>query len=219
MNKTIQLVNEWGAYEQNHPDADIEEFCRFYLTAQRAQREVGEPFGGGPIPPTTHSFLSKLMGSICRAIGFYFEKAFVVIPEIRQKEDFYFLSNIASKGVCRKTEVIHEQLLGLTTGIDTLNRLLAAELISERPDPTDKRAKLLSLTFKGRDVLQRCYEVSKKVTEMVFCDLSEEDIKLCIQLLRGVETRHSSQIHDMKDKSFEEIYQLMLAQKQHEPPR
>jgi DNA-binding MarR family transcriptional regulator len=210
MNKTVQLVNEWGAYEASHPNASIEEFCRFYLTMQHSKRELGQPFGGGKVPPTSRSFLAKLMGFICRTLEMYFEKAFADIPEIRQKEDFYFLNNIAHKGECRKTEVVYEQLLGLTTGIDTLNRLLAKGLITERPDPADKRAKLLSLTPEGEEVLQRCYKASQKVTEIVFCDLSEEDLLLCIQLLRGVESRHSATIFDMKDKTIDEVVELTL---------
>lgn len=209
MNKTAQLVHEWAAYEENHPEASIEEFCRFYLTVQRSKRETGQSFGGIGIPPTPRSFLAKLMGFISSILGIYFEKAFASIPEIKQKEDFYFLNNIAHKGECRKTEVVYEQLLGLTTGIDTLNRLLAAELIRERPDPTDKRAKLLQLTDKGREVLQLCYAASKKVTEIVFHDLSEEDVRLCIQLLRGVELRHSTMIYDMKDKSIEDVAEIL----------
>lgn len=210
MNKTVQLVNEWANYEAGHPEANIEEFCRYYLTVQHSKRELGQPFGGGGVPPTSQSFLAKLMGFICRTLEIYFEKAFADIPEIRQKEDFYFLNNIAHKGECRKTEVVYEQMLGLTTGIDTLNRLLANELISERPDPGDKRAKLLSLTPKGRDVLHRCYKASQIVTEIVFQDLGEEDLRLCIQLLRGVEARHSAAIFEMKDKTIAEIAELML---------
>lgn len=209
MNKTVELVNEWAAYEAAHPEASIEEFCRFYLTQQRSRREVAPPFGGLGVPPTSRSFLAKLMGFIGSTLGIYFQKAFVNIPEIRQKEDFYFLNNISHKGECRKTEVVYEQMLGLTTGIDTLNRLLAAELISERPDPTDKRAKLLSITPKGQDVLQQCYAASQKVTEIVFHDLSEEDVRLCIQLLRGVETRHSSLVFEVKDLSIDQISDLI----------
>lgn len=211
MNKTVQLVNEWATYEASHPEASIEEFCRFYLTAQRAKLEAAPPFGGSGVPPTPRSFLSKLVGFISSTTGIYFQKAFANIPEIRQKEDFYFLNNIAHKGECRKTEVVYEQLLELTTGIDTLNRLLGAELIQERPDPTDKRAKLLSLTEKGRATLQKCYTAAQKVTKIVFHDLSDEDVLLAIQLLRGVEARHSSIIFQVKDKSIEEISAMLDA--------
>lgn len=44
-------------------------------------------------------------------------------------------------------------LLGLSTGIDILNRLLANALIEERNDPTDKRAKRIKWT-KGDDAIQ-----------------------------------------------------------------
>lgn len=209
MNKTVELVNEWAAYEANHPEAGIEEFCRHYLIRQRAQREHAPPFGGTRVPPTSRSFLSKLLGHISSTVGIYFEKSFADIPEIKQKEDFYFLNAISAKGECRKTEVVYEQLLGMTTGIDTINRLLAAGLITERPDPTDKRAKLVALTPKGQEVLCDCYAIAKKVTEIVFYDLSDEDVDLCIQLLRGIETRHSALIPHIKDLNIEQIGALV----------
>ena len=31
MNKIVSLVNEWDSFEKSHPDAELSEFCRFYL--------------------------------------------------------------------------------------------------------------------------------------------------------------------------------------------
>jgi len=32
-------VNEWAAFEEKHPSADIEDFCRSYLAHRRRQKE------------------------------------------------------------------------------------------------------------------------------------------------------------------------------------
>jgi DNA-binding MarR family transcriptional regulator len=210
MNKTVQLVNEWASFEETHPQANLEEFCRYYLTTQRSKREVGPNFAGGGVPPNPKSHLMKLMGFLSRAAHTYFEKAFEEIPEIRQKEDFFFLNIIGHKEACRKTDVINEQLLGLSTGIDTLNRLLAHELITERANPNDKRAKLLTITDKGQEVLQRCYAVAKKVNEILLHDMTDDDAKLCIQLLRGAEARQSALVLEMRDKPLDEVYEKVI---------
>lgn len=209
MNKTVQLVNEWAAYEQQHSNADLEDFCRYYLTVQRSKREVGPNFAGGGVPPHPKSFLMKLIGFLCRASSVFYEKAFAHIPEIRQKEDFYLLNIILNKDESRKTEVIIAQMLGMTTGIDTLNRLLAAGLIQERPDPTDKRAKLLSITEQGREVLGRCYVAAQKVNDAILYGLSDEDIRLCIQLLREVEARQSALVLELLDQPIEAFFERM----------
>lgn len=210
MNKAVQLLNEWAAYEETHSDASLEEFCRYFLTAHRAKQETPPNFAGGGVPTTPRSFLMKVLGFLCRASQVYYDKAFENIPEVRQKEDFYFLNNISNKKECRKTEVVHEQMLGLTTGIDTLNRLLSAELITERPDPSDGRAKLVSLTFLGHQVLKRCYQAAQRVNEIILNEMPEEDVLLCIQLLRGIEARQSLMVYEMKDKSLEEIYHAVV---------
>lgn len=215
MNKTVQLVNEWGAFEQAHPHAEIEDFCRYFLTAQRAKLELGENFSGKGTPPTPASFLMKLIGYIGRLFELYITRAMSDLPEIKQAEDFYFLNNISHSGECRKTEVAHQQLMGVTTGIDTLNRLLAQGLIEERTDPSDKRARLVKVTEKGAQILKECYRRASVVNDLIFSDLNEDDLKLCIQLLRGVESKHSAMAIDLRELPIKDMYEKVLGRKPH----
>lgn len=210
MNKTVELVKEWGAYEETHPEASIEEFCRYYLTAQRSKQELPPIFQGKAIPPKPGSFLMKLMGYIGKVFETYARSAFAEITDIKQPEDFYFLNYIKHNDSCRKTDVINNFLMGLSTGIDVLNRLIANGLIEERPDPYDKRARLVTLTVKGGEVLEACYRQSQMVSEIVFHDMSEDDIQLVIQLLRGVEAKHSPLISELRDKPIHEVYEKVV---------
>lgn len=214
MNKTVLLVNEWASFEESHPDASVEEFCRYYLTKQRSERDAHQPFGGqGGIPPTPKTFLVKLMGYIVRVFETYMKNALADIPEIRQHEDFYFLNSIHFRGECRKTDVITGFLLGLSTGIDVLNRLLENGLIAERTDPEDKRAKLVSVTELGKTVLFKCYARAQKVAEIVFSELSDDDAKLVTQLLKTVEQKHSPIVFEVRDKSIDELYEMVMGRK------
>ncbi len=210
MNKTVQLVNEWASFEANHTDASIEDFCRYYVMAQHANREVVPSFQGQGVPPTPGSYLMKLLGYIVRIFQAYMQNAFAEIPEVKQPEDFYFLNHISHLGECRKTDVINAQLLGLSSGIDVLNRLLANDLIEERNDPTDKRAKLIKLTEKGREVLHNCYRQAGKVSDIVLSGMNEEDVRLAIQLLRGIEIKHVALIFELRDKPLDEIYEKVV---------
>jgi DNA-binding MarR family transcriptional regulator len=206
MNQTVTLVTGWANFEAAHPGATLEDFCRYYLTTQKSKEDPGPNFVGSGIPPGPRSFLMKLLGFIVRASQVYFEKAFDQFPEIRQKEDFFFLNAIAHRVESRKTDIIQDQLCGFTTGMDTLSRLLSNGLIVERPDPEDKRAKLIQLTPKGKEVLYRGYAAADKVSDLLFHKMSEEDILLCIQLLRGTEAWHSRKLLEIKDKSMEDLY-------------
>src|SRR3569833_369140 len=63
MNKTVALVNEWADFEQQHPDADIADFCRHYLISQR-EKDKKVPLEGGDIPWNINGLLLKMMGRI-----------------------------------------------------------------------------------------------------------------------------------------------------------
>ena len=210
MNKTVELVNEWATFQNSHPEASIEDFCRYYVMAQHSNQAIGPNFKGTGVPPSPGSYLMKLLGYIVRIFQTYITNAFSEVPEIRQPEDFYFLNHISHLGECRKTDVINAQLLGLSTGIDVLNRLLTNELIEERGDPADKRARLIKLTEKGREVLHHCYRQAGKVSDIVLSDLSEQDILLATQLLRGIEIKHAPLIFELRDKPLNEIYEKVV---------
>lgn len=213
MNKTVALVNEWASFEESHPEASIEEFCRYYLTAQGAKRDLGPSFRGTGIPPKPGPHLMKLMGYITKVFETYAKSAFGDIPSIKQPEDFYFLNYIAYNDDCRKTDIINHFLMGLSTGIDVLNRLMANGLVEERNDPDDKRARRVKITEEGRAVLQLCYVRSQKVSDIVFSELSEDDVHLVIQLLRGVEAKHTPLIFELRDKPVDEVYERVVGRK------
>ena len=71
----------------------------------------------------------------------------------------------------------------------------------------------MTITDKGQEVLQRCYEVARKVNDILLHDMSDDDAKLCIQLLRCAEARQSSIIFEMRDKPLDEVYEKVVGEK------
>jgi DNA-binding MarR family transcriptional regulator len=212
MNKTVELVNEWASFEQKYKDGTIEDFCRHYLISQREKKAIGQNFSGA-VPPIAGPYLSKLMGRIIQIMMIYIERTILDITEIKRPEDFYVLGTIRNMGDSRKTDIINFNFLELSSGIDVINRLLKEKLIEERSDPTDKRAKLVKITGKGEKVLLKCYEKFTKMSDITFWGMSEDDQKLCIQLLRGVEIKHAKLVHEVKHKSLDEIHELVTGVK------
>ena len=208
MNKTVELVNEWARFEQRYPEGTLEEFCRRYLIAQREKKEIGINFRG-VIPPQIDAYLSKLIGRVCQIIVLYGETALKGVPGIKHMEDFYFLNSVRHLGESRKTDIISYNFSELSSGIDVLNRLQENKLIEERTDPSDKRARLLKATAKGEKVLAKCYEVLMKVSDIVFWDMGQEDKKLCIQLLKGVEIKHAKMVMELRNKELDEIHTMI----------
>lgn len=212
MNNVVKLVNEWAAFERIYPDAGIEDFCRHYLVSQREQTESENLFGGF-VPPEPNAYLMKLMGWIVGIFSLYAQIALrdLALPQL---ESFYFLNSLKYLGEARKTDLINANLFEFSTGIDILNRMTKADLISERTDPSDRRSRLVTITPKGEEILHQCYARLSKVGQIIFGEMPEEDKRLCIQLLRGVESRHSKYCLTAKNKTLDEIYDDMVTSRQ-----
>lgn len=205
MNKTVLLVNEWAAYEAQHPEASLDEFCRHYLLRKKEGEEQQLSGAQGHQPPTPHLALLKLMGVIMRLHGIYNALAIKNV-EIRRDEDFYFLNHIKHAKNPRKTEIIHAFMLELTTGLSILAGLKDNGLIDEVDDLEDKRSKRVSITPKGEAVLLDCYRQFGKVGALLFKDVPVEDAQLCVQLLQRVVQRYMPLAQQHRNRDFEEVF-------------
>ena len=211
MNKTVELVNEWANFEDKHPQGGIEDFCRYYLVSKR-EKEKNPQFLEGIIPPRKASLLTKLLVKIVRMHDIYLAAATKDV-RIKQPEEFYFLSVIKNLKSPKKTEVIYHTVNELSNGLNILGSLIRQGYITEQNDDEDKRSKRVSLTPKGEKVLKVCYEKIHKVSELLFFEMSDDDIMLCIQLLKNVEMKFSGQWLLHKNKPFDEVYRSVVGKK------
>ena len=210
MNKTVELVNEWGNFEEVHPGGSIEEFCRHYLISVK-EKNKGIHFLGNIVPLQKTSILTKLLVRIVRMHDVYLATATKNI-KINQPEEFYFLSVIKNLNSPKKTEVIYHTINELSNGLNILNSLIKQDYITEQADKEDKRSKRGRLTAKGEEILKQCYEKIHQVSNLLFKDLTDDDVMLCIQLLRNVETKFSEKWLVHNNKPFDEVYNSMNAE-------
>ena len=210
MNKTVELVNEWAAFEQKHPKNSVEDFCRYYLINNREKENKKKLFEGNVTPPRTDLVMLKLMGRIIKMFEVYVDDAIKGIG-IKKPEEFYFLNYIFQMKNPKKTEVIYADVCELSTGLAILEQLKRSDFIKEKDDTEDKRSKRLSTTAKGEKVLYACYDRFGKVGEMMFGDMADEDRQLCIQLLQGVDNKHINLWQQYKGKPFDETYKALCS--------
>jgi DNA-binding MarR family transcriptional regulator len=206
MNKTVELVDAWGAFEQQFPAGSIDEFCRHYLASQQMRKEApgkaGEtPAKGGPFTMPTQSRLMRLIGRIARLHAGYAIAALEGTP-LNSIEEFGLLSTIRQLNEPTKTEAISACLYELSTGTDMLARLRKKGLFVEYNDKTDKRSKRLKLTKKGEAVLDDCHGRIKALANTMMGGLPDDDQQICIQLLKGVEDKFVGLWQENKWKSL-----------------
>ena len=198
MNKAVSLLNHWDKFDQQFPQATLEDFCRFYLTQNDEQTT-----------DNAEGLLLKTMGRIMSVFGLYHRAAMAQI-DMPSNESFFFLNGIAHFGKIKKTDLINYLFFEYTTGMEAINKLLINKLALETPDPNDGRAKLLSLTEKGKRLLAEGYQQSSKVSSMIFKDVDIESVKLCYILLGPIDDRHTKLASHIKNIEFDDIFKKVF---------
>ncbi len=210
MNKTVELVNAWGAFEAQHPESSIADFCRYYLNQQQ-EAPLPRELTGGLQPDKPEALLSKIMGRIVRLHQLYGRLA-LEGTGIGQFEEFALLNAIQQLKEPRKSEVIYATIYEMSTGTDLLNRLRKNGYITELADAADRRSKRVKITAKGEKVLQGSKKRLGQLVGMMLRDLSPDSILLCIQLLKNVELKFSARWPEDKGRSFDEIYTNVMSE-------
>ena len=209
MKPIVQLVDEWTAFEEVIEQPTVEAFCRYYLQKQRPKPKQagkkGERIMNG-------AYLLKTLGRILSAYSLYFRSAVNHIG-IPPAESFYYLNGLLHLGEVRKSDLINYMFAETTTGMEVINRLIRENKIDERTSPDDKRAKLIKITEKGITALDEYYKISGKVVEMTFKGIDDDILTDCYEMLKYCEQRNSAVAIELKNKPFDQMYELAMADK------
>lgn len=208
MNKTVELVNYWGEFTQQHPSGTIEDFCRYHLAGQ-GQKKTKGTLVGGVIPSFNEGLLLKIIGRISKLNMAYANMA-LKGSDLNQIEEFGILHTIRKEKNPKKTEVIYANLFELSSGTDMLNRLKKRGLIKEYADKEDKRSKRIELTAKGEKAVTSCNSRIERNAIMLMNELTDDDKALCIQLLKNVEMKFSALWQKHKGKEFNVIFKEIM---------
>ena len=211
MNKAVELITEWGAFDARHPGDSIEEFCRHYLAHRREKKNREQPPAGKFMPFTPDGMLMRLVGRIFKLHSIYTIAA-LEGTGINTVDEYALLNTVQQLGEPRKTEAIYASLQELSTGTDMLNRIKKLGYISEYADKEDKRSKRLKVTPKGEKVLVLCRKRISQLAEIMFHDMADDDKRLCFQLMKGVETKFAAVWQSHKGKKFEDIYKEVVVE-------
>ncbi|MCW3083477.1 MAG: hypothetical protein JWP12_843 [Bacteroidetes bacterium] len=208
MNKAVELITEWGNFDAQHPESNLEDFCRYYLI-NKSEKENKARHSAKWSAVTIDFALMRLINRIVKLHSIYAIAA-TEGTGINTSEEFSLMNAIHSMGEPRKTEAIYAALFELSTGTDMLSRFKKIGYIIEYDDKEDRRSKRLRITPKGLKALLVCKKRMAQLAEMEFFDLSEDEKKICIQLLNNVDMKFSAVWQSHKGKAFEAIYAEMV---------
>ena len=203
MKPIVELISEWDSYQETHPVATVSDFCKHYIAKVEIEK-ASEKLFSGLEPPDQTATVGKLIGRLGAILTTYFKLALKEGDEV-ELEVFYCLNTIFHQGEARKIDVISYNFFEQTTGIDLLNRLKKLDYISERTDPSDKRAKLVQLTDTGKQLLFSLYQRLYFPAYLVFGEMSNVDMQLMLSLLGPIETKHGKILADNRTRSFADL--------------
>lgn len=105
---------------------------------------------------------------------------------------YSLMTALAQHGEIDQQSVAHEVGLERTTVAEVLIRLEARELLTRRPDPSDKRARLVKLTRAGKALVKKMAPAVQRAHDRTLEPLAGEDRdQLMLKLIQLVE--HSNE--------------------------
>lgn len=219
-NSIKRLIEFWEAYEDDTEKHELLEFAEWLTTKLKEKPELNfkttpkrikheEPgnillFKELDEPSRFLEYTSR----ISRLHDFYIKKFFNDLP-INNRLEYLFLYTVSRKKEAKKTELINTHLVDYTTGMDTIKRLVTNGLLDEKPDETDKRAKLLIITNKGREVLEHSGKKLADEIHMFLACISMNKWKKTLTVFEEINEFHSEVYQTHNDKTPAELVNLM----------
>jgi DNA-binding MarR family transcriptional regulator len=203
MKEITKLVNEWDAFENEHPDSSIEDFCQYYIVRKK-QQEVNNPIVAEGMLPVVEAALGRLFGRLNAINAWYFKHSTKRDRDI-DLASFGLLNSVFLKKETQKSEAINNIFMEFSTGNDILARLKKKGLIEERSDPNDKRAKLVKLTSKGQKAVLSYRHDLAKIAQFMYGEMNNDEKKIILSLLSNIDLKHSELISENRSKDFRKL--------------
>ncbi|HQT23220.1 MAG: hypothetical protein B7X86_09815 [Sphingobacteriales bacterium 17-39-43] len=156
--------------------------------------------------------IGRLFVYMSRYAKSYIKKTLEGTP-LQSPEDFTALAILLTHDSLTKGELISRNIQEKTSGTEVIRRLLAAGLVKQWDDQTDKRSRRISITESGKQLLHWVFDDMNYVGKMVTGNLSYSE-KLNLQyLLQKLEAFHFQLHEDKVINTKEDIRSIALNSK------
>jgi len=175
----LPLLENWENFNRENPQKDIYDFAQWLLASrQEQQKELLKPVENEDNAARVAVLITRLQKYL----------ALYVKPTVQQlgftkEHEYNFLYQVSRMNRPKKNDLSKENMVEFSTGRDIIKRLIQKNLITEKPDPEDKRAMLLALTAKGKKILDRSFELMAGSFSDFLGDLSKREQTQLIALL------------------------------------
>lgn len=115
-----------------------------------------------------------------------YSKSAISNSDFSTQEDFIYLINLKALGSMTKMELIKKNVQEKPAGMQIINRLIKNAWVEQNDSEKDRRSKVINITKKGLEILEKQMDKIRKATRIVTADLTYAEkmelIKLLIKL-------------------------------------
>lgn len=108
-----------------------------------------------------------------------------------------------------KTELIEKNAHEKQTGSEIIKRLVKNGLISENPDPEDKRSVRVSVTEKGKETFYKAMKDITVISKIMCGKLSDSEKESLLDSLKKLNTFHHNIYLNYKEENIFKIKELV----------
>ncbi len=190
-----ELVSTFHAYENERESVSIEDFATWILQRNKPN-SIGERIQIGEQDAYATQKIEEVDNAIGILLGLlnkyarHYAKVVLEDLPLNTIDEFGYLAHLSSHQQLTKSELIHRNLDGKTTGTEIIKRMLRLGLVKETDNPADKRSKLMSITAYGNEVIAKAYTKMGMVSIEVVGNLTKEEKITLMQLMMKLETHH-----------------------------
>lgn len=188
---------------------DIEGFKRWIVANYKGEEKNNEPnWDGKEKGRSAESVINTLIVHMNRYAKNY-SKSALFGSDFSTQEDFIYLINLKAFGEMTKMELIKKNVHEKPAGMQVINRLIAQGWVDQTDSDTDKRSKVIKISNKGIQILEKQMDKIRKATEIVTGDLTRNEKMELIRLLNKLNDFHQP----IYDKNIEPEHLLDKALK------
>ena len=185
----IPLLEKWEAFSSENPQKDIYAFAGWLLAAQQEDVQNKDKATNSDDRGNA-SKVAILITRLHKYLGIYVKPAINHLGFSRELE-YNFLYQVSRMEKPTKNNLSKENMVEFSTGRDVIRRLIDRKLLMEKPDPSDKRAMLLTLTSLGKKTLEKSYELMSGSFTDYLGDMSMKEQSQMIALLTKMINYHT----------------------------
>mgnify|MGYP001800679163 CR=1 FL=1 len=211
MNSRYQLIRDLldriEEYEAERGDQEME-LIPFNLWLNRklsfAQPDFFHHRGEYTDSSSSGVILTMLIGFLFRYAKLYIKKALEDTP-LSTLDEFSIMASLGNYESLTKSELIHQNIVEFTSGIEIIKRLVRNGLMEEFADPNDRRSKRVKLTAEGKKAMEIVVPPMNRVAKIVEGDLNPSEMAAIMPILYRLNDFHAVIHHKDKKSSIDVI--------------